>query len=140
MPISIFLRSTSRRAPSRIMSRFLLRTFTAVFLALCAAVCPAASIRGVVTDATGAGVTGAAVSLVSNGQVIASAFQDDLALMRVYMRLGCAIGRPLVKRPDGTDGLGDPFAAVKAPVRTVGAASASVSGSGKTATASTSAK
>ena len=68
MPISIFLRSTSRRA----RSRFLPRTITAAFLALCAAVCPAASIRGVVTDATGAGVTGAAVSLVSNGQVIAS--------------------------------------------------------------------
>ena len=64
MPISIFLRSTSRRALSRIMSRFLPRALTAAFLALCAAVCPAASIRGVVTDATGAGVTGAAVSLV----------------------------------------------------------------------------
>ena len=85
MPISIFLRSTSRRALSRIMSRatsrvssrarsrFFARAIAAAFLALCAAVCPAASIRGVVTDATGAGVTGAAISLVSNGQVIASA-------------------------------------------------------------------
>ncbi len=39
----------------------------------CAVVCPAASIRGVVTDATGAKVTGASISLISNGQVIASA-------------------------------------------------------------------
>ena len=88
MPISIFLRSTSRRALSRIISRalplvssrvstrahscILPRAFAAGLLAFCAAVCPAASIRGVVTDATGAGVTGAAISLVSNGQVIAS--------------------------------------------------------------------
>jgi iron complex outermembrane receptor protein/vitamin B12 transporter len=69
MPIFIFLRSTSRRGHSR----FLPRTVAAAILALCAAVCPAASIRGVVTDATGAKVTGAAVSLLSNGQVIASA-------------------------------------------------------------------
>lgn len=76
-----------------------------------------------------------------DGRVIASAFQDDLALMRVYMRLGCAIGQPLIKRPDGTEGKGDPFAAVNAPSRTTaGVASTSVSGSGKTATASTSSK
>ena len=35
--------------------------------------CLAASIRGVVTDATGAKVTGASISLMSNGKVIASA-------------------------------------------------------------------
>ena len=79
-------------------------------------------------------------TLYEDGQVIASAFQDDLALMRVYMRLGCAIGRPLIKRPDGTDGFGDPFATVKAPVRSPGAARATVSGSGKTATATASSK
>jgi vitamin B12 transporter len=45
---------------------------TALFV-FCAATCPAASIRGVITDATGARVTGATVSLVSNGRVIASA-------------------------------------------------------------------
>ena len=44
-----------------------------LFLAQCAAFCSAASIRGVVTDATGAKVTGASVSLVSNGKVVASA-------------------------------------------------------------------
>ena len=40
-------------------------------LILCAlAVCsPAASIRGVITDATGAKVTGAGISLFSNGKV-----------------------------------------------------------------------
>jgi iron complex outermembrane receptor protein/vitamin B12 transporter len=53
--------------------RILPGALAAGFLALCAALCPAASIRGIVTDATGAKVTGAAVSLVSNGQVIASA-------------------------------------------------------------------
>jgi iron complex outermembrane receptor protein/vitamin B12 transporter len=35
--------------------------------------CPAASIRGVVTDTTGAKITGATVVLVSNGKVVASA-------------------------------------------------------------------
>ena len=40
---------------------------------LCAARLPAASIHGVVTDATGAKVTGASVSLVCNGQVVGSA-------------------------------------------------------------------
>jgi vitamin B12 transporter len=80
MPISIFLRSTSRHVSSQAVSRrqsiarsILPRAFAAGFLALCATLCSAASIRGVVTDATGAKVTGAAVSLVSNGQVIASA-------------------------------------------------------------------
>ncbi|MGD1107706.1 MAG: TonB-dependent receptor plug domain-containing protein, partial [Terracidiphilus sp.] len=72
MPTSNLLRSTSRRALTR-ASRVLPRAFAAGFLALCTAFCSAASIRGVVTDATGAKVTGAAVSLVSNGQVIGSA-------------------------------------------------------------------
>ncbi len=44
----------------------------AIFLALIAATCQAASIRGVVTDATGAKVTGARISLISNGSVVAS--------------------------------------------------------------------
>ena len=43
------------------------------FILLSASVAQAASIRGIVTDATGAKVTGASVVLVSNGQVIASA-------------------------------------------------------------------
>jgi iron complex outermembrane receptor protein/vitamin B12 transporter len=42
-------------------------------MAACASVCPAASIRGIVTDVSGAKVTGANVILVSNGQVVGSA-------------------------------------------------------------------
>jgi iron complex outermembrane receptor protein/vitamin B12 transporter len=47
--------------------------FTVILLAFAAAACPAASIRGVVTDASGAKVTGANVSLISNGKVVGSA-------------------------------------------------------------------
>jgi iron complex outermembrane receptor protein/vitamin B12 transporter len=46
----------------------------AAFLLIFSAIlCPAAAIRGVVTDATGAKVTGATVSLLSNGKVVAAA-------------------------------------------------------------------
>jgi len=72
MPTSDFLRATSRRVLSR-ACHALPRALAAGCLALCVAFCSATSIRGVVTDATGAKVTGAAVSLVANGQVIASA-------------------------------------------------------------------
>jgi iron complex outermembrane receptor protein/vitamin B12 transporter len=72
MPISNLLRSTSRCASSRAY-RILPGALATGFLALCAAFCSAASIRGLVTDATGAKVTGAAVSLVANGHVIGSA-------------------------------------------------------------------
>ena len=72
MPISHFLHSTSRRILSR-ASHALPCAIAAGGLALCTSFCSAASIRGVVTDASGARVTGAAVSLVSNGQVVASA-------------------------------------------------------------------
>jgi iron complex outermembrane receptor protein/vitamin B12 transporter len=65
MPVSIYLRARFRRAFSV--------SIAFILLALASAVCPAASIRGVVTDATGAKVTGANVSLVSNGNVVASA-------------------------------------------------------------------
>ena len=44
----------------------------AIFFALIATVSQAASVRGVVTDASGAKVTGASISLVSNGKVVAS--------------------------------------------------------------------
>ncbi len=50
--------------------------------------------------------------------VTVSAFEQDMVLMRVYMRLGCAIGRPVANRPDGSQGLGAPFANVKVPVGT----------------------
>lgn len=46
--------------------------FATLLIGLFAAVCPAASIHGVVTDATGAKVTGATVVLIHNGNAIAS--------------------------------------------------------------------
>jgi iron complex outermembrane receptor protein/vitamin B12 transporter len=49
----------------------------ATLLVIFAAVSHAASIRGVVTDASGAKVTGASVSLVSNGKVVASAVSSS---------------------------------------------------------------
>ncbi len=65
MPNSIFLRPNS--------TRDLFRALASGLLALCAVSCPAASVRGVITDATGAKVPGAAISLLNNGKVIASA-------------------------------------------------------------------
>ncbi|MGD0903250.1 MAG: TonB-dependent receptor plug domain-containing protein [Terracidiphilus sp.] len=65
MPVSAALRARLRRA--------IPIAFTAMLLAAFAALCPAASIRGVVTDATGARVTGANVNLLSNGKVVATA-------------------------------------------------------------------
>jgi iron complex outermembrane receptor protein/vitamin B12 transporter len=65
MSISAFLRTRLRRALPPIFTAILLPTFGAV--------CPAASIHGVVTDASGAKVTGANVVLVSNGKVVATA-------------------------------------------------------------------
>jgi vitamin B12 transporter len=44
-----------------------------ILLTLGPALCQAASIRGIVTDTTGAKITGAAVVLISNGQEVASA-------------------------------------------------------------------
>ena len=40
------------------------------------------------------------VLLDTAGEIIASAFQDNVTLVKVYIRLGCAIGRPL--NPDGS--------------------------------------
>jgi HK97 family phage major capsid protein len=57
----------------------------------------------------------------TTGAVTVSAFQDDVAIMRVYMRLGYAIGRPVVNRPDGTQGAGSPFKSVKKAAGTVDA-------------------
>ena len=65
MPVSASLRARPRRA--------LPILFVAILFAALAAPCPAASIRGVVTDATGAKVTGANVNLLSNGKVVATA-------------------------------------------------------------------
>ena len=88
MPNSNLPRATSgrafsrafSRAPSRILSRVLPRVLSrelpralAAFILAQSALCLAASIRGVVTDATGAKITGASISLVSNKQIVASA-------------------------------------------------------------------
>jgi iron complex outermembrane receptor protein/vitamin B12 transporter len=55
------------------LRRALPRAFAAILPILLAVSCPAASIRGVVTDASGAKVTGANVSLINNGKVVAAA-------------------------------------------------------------------
>jgi iron complex outermembrane receptor protein/vitamin B12 transporter len=53
-------------------SRAFQSIFIVTLLAACAALCPAASIRGVVTDASGAKVTGATVTLLGNGKPVAT--------------------------------------------------------------------
>jgi iron complex outermembrane receptor protein/vitamin B12 transporter len=55
------------------LRRQFLRVFVAILLTLAFTPCQAASIRGVVTDASGAKVTGATVVLISGGKVVASA-------------------------------------------------------------------
>jgi len=65
MPIASPLRDLTRRA--------LLFLFPAIFLLFASTSCSAASIHGVVTDTTGAKITGANVVLISDGQVIAAA-------------------------------------------------------------------
>jgi vitamin B12 transporter len=59
--------------PRAQMSRVLPTLFIVILFAVYAAVCPAASIRGVVTDPSGAKVTGATVTLFSSGSVVATA-------------------------------------------------------------------
>ena len=65
MSVSCSLRRPLRRSCLPVIAAILFSTF--------AMLCPAASIRGVVTDTTGAKITGATVVLVSNGKVVASA-------------------------------------------------------------------
>ena len=65
MPVSLSLRAC--------LSRALPIAFLAILFAAFSGACLAASIRGVVTDATGAKVTGANVNLLSNGKVVATA-------------------------------------------------------------------
>src|SRR5271165_5119047 len=65
MPVSASPRARLSRVP-------FITIILLIFLAY-AAVCRAASIRGVVTDPSGAKVTGATVSVLSNGKVIATA-------------------------------------------------------------------
>jgi iron complex outermembrane receptor protein/vitamin B12 transporter len=64
MPVPAYLRGQIRR----VLPSF----FVAILLPFVSVVCPAASIRGVVTDASGAKVTGASVVLFNNGKPIAS--------------------------------------------------------------------
>ena len=64
MPVPAYLRGQIRR----VLPSFLV----AILLPFVSVVCPAASIRGVVTDASGAKVTGASVVLFNNGKPIAS--------------------------------------------------------------------
>ncbi len=58
---------------SGLLPRELPRAFALLLLAACATYCPAASIRGVVTDASGAKVTGANVVLLSGGKAVGAA-------------------------------------------------------------------
>src|SRR6185437_3308862 len=57
----------------RISTPAFIRACAALLLFFAATICPAASVRGVVTDATGAKITGASVVLIGNGKVVASA-------------------------------------------------------------------
>ena len=57
--------------------RVMRHAVAAVLFVILATISHAASIRGVVTDATGAKVTGASVSLVSNGTVVASSVSSS---------------------------------------------------------------
>jgi iron complex outermembrane receptor protein/vitamin B12 transporter len=58
---------------SRPFSALLPRILAAFLLVFGVALCPAASVRGVVTDASGAKVTGASVILISGGKSVSSA-------------------------------------------------------------------
>ena len=60
-------------SPRTRLSRVLLCLFSAILLTFAATTCPGASIRGIVTDARGAKITGANVSLISKGKVVATA-------------------------------------------------------------------
>ena len=69
MPVS----AVCPRHSIRIFAFTCARACAVLLLLFAAALCPAASIRGVVTDATGAKVTGAAIVLIGNGKVVANA-------------------------------------------------------------------
>jgi iron complex outermembrane receptor protein/vitamin B12 transporter len=68
MPVSASLRGL----PIRISPRVYFTLFAAILFTAFATVCHAASIHGVVTDASGAKVTGANVILLSNGKEVAT--------------------------------------------------------------------
>jgi len=58
------------KSPRTHLSSALTRLSAAILIPLAASICPASSIRGVVTDISGAKVTGATVMLMSNGKVV----------------------------------------------------------------------
>ena len=60
-------------AVSHFLRRVRLRAFAALFPALFAIACFAGSVHGVVSDASGARVSGATIVLIHNGQVVANA-------------------------------------------------------------------
>ncbi len=66
MPVSALLRGRSVCVSPRVYSAF----FFAFVLGACATLCHAASIHGIVTDVSGAKVTGANVILLSNGKEV----------------------------------------------------------------------
>ncbi|HEV2324291.1 MAG TPA: TonB-dependent receptor [Terracidiphilus sp.] len=72
MPVS----AICLRHSIRISTRALIRACSASLLLFAAALCPAASVRGVVTDSTGAKITGASLVLISNGKVVGSAVSN----------------------------------------------------------------
>jgi vitamin B12 transporter len=73
MPVSAIRPQTSRRISARAFTPSCTSICAAFVLFLSAACCRAASVRGTVTDSTGAKITGAAVVLMSNGKVVGSA-------------------------------------------------------------------
>jgi len=69
MPVSAYVRGRLVRT----LPHKFLPAIAAALLAAIAALCPAASIRGVVTDPSGARVSGANVIVLSNGKIVTSA-------------------------------------------------------------------
>jgi iron complex outermembrane receptor protein/vitamin B12 transporter len=72
MPVYSLPRRLAANSFIRAIARALPCLVAALTLTIATTLCPAASIRGTVTDASGAKVTGATVVLVSNGNVVAS--------------------------------------------------------------------
>jgi len=70
MPFSCRLRTFL--SAGSLLRAHLPRALAFILLSLAVAACPAASVRGMVTDASGAKIVGASVALVQNGKVVAS--------------------------------------------------------------------
>lgn len=72
MPVSAHRSPPRKRALAPILTAIALRALAAFVLLLSAVPCPAASIRGIVSDASGARIPGANVILLSNGKIVGS--------------------------------------------------------------------